>query len=165
MNPRGLTFAQAMGLLLPAVIGALAILVLVSGDQVRYVWSIVAILMIAYAILIPVLATEIIAEARSAHAALRARAKALGIPLLSRVGRRAVPEVVAVAAVRGRCPLGFSTGDRWQVGPDGRLDRPLCERAISSLNSRSPAMVGFAGQVRCICPIGGQSLTLETQPV
>lgn len=165
MSPARLTILQFIVLMLPAALGTLAVaMILRGGVEARFAWAIATIVGLSYTIIVPTLAAEIVGEARAVHSALRARARSLGIVLSTRVNRRGVAETVAVAAIAGTCPLGFQPGDRWQVSKGGRMNRPLCVRAISSLNARRPSGSGQFEVVKCVCPLGMQSLTFETTP-
>lgn len=168
MKPTGLGLPQYFVLALPAAIGGIVMAFLVQdAGHVRYAAAVGVIVGLTYAIVVPTLATEIIAEARAVHAALRARAKALGIMLSNRIvttdtpGRRTA---VTVLGAVGTCPLGFKPGDRWLVSPSGKLDRPMCHPAVAGIVNRHlmPGPNG-GGDAHCVCPIDGQMLTLKVQ--
>lgn len=42
---------------------------------------------------------------------------------------------VSVTQVFGPCPLGFQPGDIWEIGPDGKLSRPMCRPGATALGS------------------------------
>lgn len=164
MKPTGLGLPQLLALTLPAAFGgAVIVLLFQSGEHARYAAAVGVIVGLTYAMVAPTLAAEFIADARAVHAALRARAEALGIALSSRLDTRGRLTAVTVVGGVGTCPLGFKAGDRWQVSRSGRLDRPLCHPAIVGITNRHLASVRGGASARCVCPLGGQMLTLEVQ--
>jgi hypothetical protein len=163
MKPTGLGLPQYFVLALPAAIGGMVITFLIQdAEHARYAAAVGVIVGLTYAIVVPTLAAEIVAEARAVHAALRARARALGIMLSNRMDTRGRRTAVTVLGAVGTCPLGFKPGDRWLVSPSGKLDRPMCHPAVAGIVNRhlKPRPDG-GGEAHCVCPIAGQMLTLK----
>ncbi|MBI2965427.1 MAG: hypothetical protein HYY34_04395 [Chloroflexi bacterium] len=165
MKPIGLGLPQLLVLALPAAVGGMVMALLIQGaETARYAAAVGVVVGLTYGIVVPALAAEIIAEARAVHAALRARAQALGIMLSNRMDIRGRRTAVTVVGAVGTCPLGFKPGDRRLVSSEGRLDRPLCHPAVAGITNRHlrPGPNG-GGNAHCVCPIGGQMLTLKVQ--
>jgi hypothetical protein len=163
MKPIGLGLPQLFVLALPAAAGGTVMALLLQGaEHARYAAAVGVVVGLTYGMVVPTLAAEIIAEARAVHAALRARARALGIMLSSRMETRGGRTAVTVVGEVGACPLGFKPGDRWLVSPSGKLDRPMCHPAVSGITNRHlrPGPNGD-GDAHCVCPIAGQMLTLR----
>ena len=165
MKPDGLGSSQLLVLALPALLGGAVIWLLARDSELaRYAGAVGAIVGLTYGLVVPTIAAELIAEARAVHAALRSRAQALGIALSGRLQARNRPAAVTVVGALGTCPLGFKPGDRWLVSATGRLDRPMCLPAIAGVTNRriSTGQEGPAA-AHCVCPLGGQMLTLEVR--
>lgn len=165
MKRIGLGLPQLLVLALPATIGGLVVWLLVrSGGHAAYAGAVGAVVGMTYGVAVPTLAAELMAEARAVHAKLRERARALGITLSSRLQLRGRRTAVTVTGELGTCPLGFKRGDQWLISRSGRLDRPMCSRAIAGVTNRRPsAGTADTAVARCVCPLGGQMLTLEVK--
>lgn len=165
MKPTGLGLPHIFVLTLPALFGGIVIWWLIqSGDHARYAGAVGAVVGLTYALVGPTLVAELIASARAVNEALRARATSLGIALQNRLDTGGHRSAVTVTGAIGVCPLGFKTGDRWQVSRTGHLDRPLCRPAIAGITNRhlTPGPNGGSA-AHCVCPLGGQTLTLEVE--
>jgi hypothetical protein len=69
-----------------------------------------------------------------------------------------------VTDAAGICPRGFKVNDVFTADAEGRLSRPLCKAAASTLEALvqdARGENGFTPQVSCICPMGDRHLTFE----
>lgn len=86
-----------------------------------------------------------------------------------RMTRPLVPFVVAIAATKGSCPLGYQTGYQWAVDREGRLSRPLCLPAIAAARRLTSSWTEWVAEptpgqlARCRCPWAQAALTFEAK--
>lgn len=75
-----------------------------------------------------------------------------------------------VVKVHGACALEFLPGNKWAVGADGKLSRPICSaaaRAFSSLTGTGDDWEsGLPADITCDCPLAVPEVTftLEADP-
>ena len=71
----------------------------------------------------------------------------------------------AITKVEGPCPLGLMPGNTWEIGPDGKLSRPMCRRGAIALSSLFRMANGnYMDQSACCeCVIAGQEVTFTVR--
>ena len=103
---------------------------------------------------------EIIAEA------LTTQGNVPGIEWIDEVQRAPpVPVAMRVVKVSGACALGFLPGDKWTVGADGKLSRPICAAAAKAFDALEDDAweSGLLPEITCVCPLAVPEVTFALE--
>ena len=71
----------------------------------------------------------------------------------------------SVTKVFGPCPLGLMPGNTWEIGPDGKLSRPMCRPGATALSALFLLANGDAldRSACCECVIAGREVTFSVR--
>ncbi len=71
----------------------------------------------------------------------------------------------SITKVLGPCPLGLMPGNTWEIGPDGKLSRPMCRPGATALSAlfRMANGVVMDRSACCECVIAGREVTFAVR--
>lgn len=147
---------------------ASALSLTVEGERALPVIAVMAILLGLVLMAVLSGATRRQAPVARVNRWLRDRARRLDLGLTDRLFvSGTVPPATAgmsVAPRSGRCPLGFTSEDRWTVSPGGRLSPSACVPAANAMERLLQRREqGERAPASCVCPLGTYFLTFEVR--
>ena len=71
----------------------------------------------------------------------------------------------SITKVFGPCPLGLMPGNTWEIGPDGKLSRPMCRPGATALSALFRMANGdvMDSSACCKCMAGGREVTFAVR--
>ncbi len=132
---------------IPALAGLITVIVVESIP----ILTILAIVVIAYAILLAGI-TEASKAERAQPTAVGARPE---LELMNTVPLAVAPATIGVIRTSGTCPLGFRPGYTWTLEQGGHLSHQLCRPAVDALTPVLQRSMHdeLEHEVSCQCPL------------
>ncbi|MDA1127889.1 MAG: hypothetical protein O2913_04210 [Chloroflexi bacterium] len=71
----------------------------------------------------------------------------------------------SITKVYGGCPLNLMPGNTWEIGPDGKLSRPMCRSGATALSALFQMANGdvMDRSVCCECEFAGREVTFTVR--